>query len=128
MLDDSGIVYTPAANFSGEVYVQYYGPVSATEPREFLTPDRFHSLAALAAAVGQAAKEPVASVSLEDNNTANIGLAGGFVLMISLGDQSAIFSSAFKLALTSAPFTAHPLSDFQYLDLRFGDRLYYKLK
>ena len=32
------------------------------------------------------------------------------------------------LALEAEPFKGHALSDFEYLDLRFGDRLYYKLK
>jgi len=34
----------------------------------------------------------------------------------------------FSLALGAGPFLEHPLSDFAYLDLRFGDKLYYKLK
>ena len=128
LLDENGIVYTPAADFSGTVYIKYYGAVSNTQPKAFLTADQFRSLAALAAAVGEVAKSTVTSVSVGGDNTATIQFSDGFVLMISLADQSADIVQRFTLAIGATPFTAHALSDFQYLDLRFGDRLYYKLK
>ena len=48
--------------------------------------------------------------------------------MFALGDDGGDVFDRFSLALQSDLFKKHALSDFDYLDLRFGDKLYYKLK
>ncbi|HWB33999.1 MAG TPA: hypothetical protein VG753_01610 [Candidatus Paceibacterota bacterium] len=127
LMDDSGAVYAPAADFSGQVYVQYYGALTASSPKQFMTPDTFQSLTALTAALAAAAKENVVAVEVTPD-TGIVHFDSGFVLRYALGGGGADVVERFSLALTAAPFTAHTLSDFDYLDLRFGDRLYYKLK
>ena len=54
--------------------------------------------------------------------------ADNFTLIFTLVDQGGDVFERLTLALTSGPMAAHKLGDFQYLDLRFGDKLYYKLK
>lgn len=127
-LDESGVAYGAAPAFSGSPYVRYYGPLPGDElPKQFLSPDVARALFALIDAVGEKAGE-VQSVSIDSNDDMQADFASGFVLKFSLDDDSAKIFQRFALALQSAPFTAHPLSAFLYLDLRFGDKLYYKLK
>ena len=47
----------------------------------------------------------------------------GFVLKFALNDQAGDIFERFSLALDSAPFGAHQLSEFEYLDLRFGGQV-----
>lgn len=127
-LDDAGAAYGAAPEFSGSPYIRYYGALSgAALPKQFLSPDAAYSLFALVDAVAEKAGE-IKSVAVDTNNDVEADFASGFVLKFSLDDDSAKVYEHFALALQSAPFSAHKLSDFQYLDLRFGDKLYYKLK
>jgi hypothetical protein len=48
--------------------------------------------------------------------------------LFALGDDAGAVYQHFTLALTADIFKAHKLSDFHYLDLRFGNKLYYKLR
>ncbi|HVZ76153.1 MAG TPA: hypothetical protein VG934_02685 [Candidatus Paceibacterota bacterium] len=127
LMDDSGAVYAPAADFAGQVYVRYYGALKAAYPKQFMTPESFQGLAALESALAGAAREDIVAVEITPD-TGVVHFNDGFVLRYSLMDSGADVVQRFSLALAAAPFTAHKLSDFEYLDLRFGDRLYYKLR
>ncbi len=127
-LDESGAAYGAAPAFSGSPYVRYYGPLPGEAlPKQFLSPGTAQALFALIDAIGVKAGE-VESVSINTDNDVQTNFVSGFVLKFSLDDDSAKIFQRFALALGSTPFTAHPLSAFLYLDLRFGDKLYYKLR
>lgn len=128
LLDGNGVVYAPAANFSGQIYIQYYGSVVGTTTRQFITPDEFRSLSAFAGAVGQVIEGDAPQEIEVAGTDASVTFASGFVLTFSLADASTDVLERLGVALKTEQFTKHPLSDFAYLDLRFGDKLYYKLK
>jgi len=126
LLDGSGTVYALGATYSGDAYVLYYGPVSSTTQKQYLDPSTFQSLHALVEALK--GKDTPQRVYVDENRDVHVTFVDGFVLLFSLSQNSGDIVSRFSLALTADPFTTHPLSDFEYLDLRFGDKLYYKLK
>ena len=68
------------------------------------------------------------SISVDAVGDVRVMFTNGFTLIFALSDDSGDLFERFSLALSSGPFVAHTLSDFAYLDLRFGDKLYYKLK
>ncbi len=128
LLDKTGSAYAPAADFSGETYVRYYGPVSSSTPRQFVSPEQFTALSALVTALKNKgiAGTPV---RVEINGAeGDITFDNNFTLMYSLADDGADVLERFVLALQAEPFTTHSVADFLYLDLRFGDKLYYRLK
>ncbi len=129
-MDASGLVYAPAAQFEGDAYQKYFGALASPESLgQYLTPEQFHSLSALAQAL--AAKvpgDPVAGLWVESDGDAHLIFNSGFTLLFNSTDDTGAVFNRFSLALTAAPFTAHPASSFEYLDLRFGNKLYYKLK
>jgi len=49
-------------------------------------------------------------------------------VIFALSDSGGDVYERFVLALTAEPFEGRSTGDFEYLDLRFGDRLYYKLR
>ena len=124
LLDADGLAYATAPVFSSPVYVSYFGvlPSSAKAPIQFLKPADFNALSALVAALTDKANiGAVSAVSIDGNYDVRMQFANGFMLIFALRDDTGKVLSDFVLALTTAPFTSHPLSSFQYLDLRFGD-------
>jgi len=135
-LDQDGAAYAPAPDTSlaadtaaPDGYMHYYGALTgAVIPKQYLTPDQFHSLSALIDALRQnQATDTVESVAVSGNDV-RATFTSQFALIFSLDSAGADVYQRFVLALGSGIFAQHPLSDFDYLDLRFGDKLYYKLK
>lgn len=130
LLDEDGVAYAGAPDFSDNPYKKYFGKLSQQQlPQHFLTPEEFHSLAALIDAIAQnQAGQEITSVFVDGERDVRISFANGFALLFALEDDGGEVFERFTLALTSEPFKTHALAEFEYLDLRFGDKLYYKLK
>lgn len=127
LLDDKGLAYA-ALTIAGGGFDRYFGALSAsTTPAQFLSPSTFPPLLSLIAALKQKDASGVMSVFVDQNQDVTVSFEDGFSLLFALADTNTTFQR-FTLALQSDVFTEHPLSDFEYLDLRFGDKLYYKLK
>lgn len=130
LMDQGGVVYAYAPAGSAGSFVSYSGRTEgASLPRQYLTPEKFESLFALVDAISQKVPDtPVAAVSIDAQNDAEATLSNGFALKFAVGDAGGDVFERFTLALASGPFAEHALGDFEYLDLRFGDKLYYRLK
>jgi cell division septal protein FtsQ len=130
--DESGIAYAPAAG-DASAYVDYLGPVGDTPVSDtalqYLSGEPFRALTALVDALSQKdPANPVRVVTADAQGDVEARFDDGFVLKFALNDAGGDVFERFGLALQSDPFKAHKLFDFEYLDLRFGDKLYYKLK
>ncbi len=136
LMDENGFVYGPAASFSGDAYVRYFGPATTTEgysvadaPKKFLTPQQFRTLGSLVAAFAAHQKGVgVQHVAIDANDDVSLAFANGFSVLFAMSDIGGDVFERFTLGLQSEPFQKHPIDDFEYLDLRFGDKLYYHLK
>ena len=130
LLDEEGTAYALAPDFSENPYVHYYGPLAGGDlPGAFLTPERFRALSALVDALAQAQHAlTVEGVAVDEVGDARLRFANGFALLFALADDGGDVFERFSLALTAEPFKERTLDDFEYLDLRFGDKLYYKAK
>ncbi len=130
LLDQNGMVYAPALQNSESAYVSYFGSTTqGALPWQYLSPEQFQSLLALTQAVNGVAKtDTVHSVSVDSLGEVHMMFGSGFTLLFMLSQNPGDVLHSFSLALTSDPFTTHALSAVEYLDMRFGDRLYYKLK
>lgn len=128
-MDEGGVAYEAAAEFSGTVYTEYFGSTTKTTlPNQYLAPEQFRSLTALVQAFKDKEKERIVRVVVDEQGDVRATFENGFTLMFVANEDSGDVYARFLLAKTAEPFTTHPLADFEYLDLRFGDRLYYKLK
>ncbi len=127
LLDSSGVSYTPAADFSGQTYVKYYGHVSNVPP-QFVTPPQFKEIYATAEALRTQARGETPTQVEVKNTEVHITFESGFKLFYSSLDNGASVLERLSLAMQAEPFVTKKLFDFEYLDLRFGDKLYYKLK
>ena len=130
LLDKSGLAYAHAPEYSGPVYQKYVGTLSEGPlPKQFLTPEHFHSLSALVETFSKKiAPDTIMSVGVDSDNDVHLAASGGYEILFALSDNGGDIFQYFTLTLTAAPFATHALSDFAYIDLRFGDKVYYKLK
>ncbi len=131
-VDMGGVVYARAPEFSDAVYVKYFGAVAGMEaegayPKQFLTASHFKSLSALVLELGKVVG-PIDRVSVDAKGDARLSFSNGFDLLFPAEGNGGDIFERFTLAREAEPFKGRALSDFLYLDLRFGDKLYYKLK
>ncbi len=135
LLGEDGVAYAAAPDFSESPYVRYFGELhegNSNLPqgaKQFLSPEEFRPLAALADAVVQSqTTNAVEGVFVNEDKDVRMAFTNGFALLFELEDDGGEVFERFTLALTAEPFKSHTLAEFEYLDLRFGDKLYYKLK
>lgn len=130
LMDESATVYAPAVNSNSSVYISYYGMLaSSTLPAQFISSEEFHALVPLVDALSQKVQLPDPQyVYIDDQNDVYVHWPNGFELRFSGGDNGGKVVEDFGLALQSDPFKTHSVDEFSYLDLRFGTKLYYKLK
>lgn len=128
-LDESGMAYESAARFGGTVYTTFYGVLAEGQlPRQYLTEDNFRSLLAFAAALEAQEELKVTDIAVDAAGDVELYFMNGFKLRFALKDGGGDVFERFTLAMEAEPFVSRTTSQFEYLDLRFGDRLYYKLK
>jgi hypothetical protein len=128
-MDEHGVVYEGAPTFSEPVYTRYVSTRQGVLPWQFLSPEQFQALSALVDAIAQKLQdEQITYVVVDHEEDVRIKFASGFSLIFALKDPGGDIFERFSLALTSETVSKHKLSDFEYLDLRFGDKLYYKLR
>ena len=129
LLDQTGVVYAPALVYSGDAYQKYYGPIDgASLPRQFLDASQLRSLAVLIDILQKKQNMRVITVAVDSSGDVHLVFDSGFELIMAMAANGADVVEQLQLAFMASPFMTHPLSDFEYLDLRFGDKLYYKLK
>lgn len=87
---------------------------------------RFPSLLAMIQSLGQAGYS-VHKADIDENGDLAFALDTGFTLYASAGADPLSLLRDLKLILISAPLKDH-LTDLEYIDLRFGNRVFYKLK
>ena len=85
-------------------------------------------MALVDAVIQKLSGEVLADVSINADNDVGMRFAGGFVLKFALHEERGDTFERLTLALTAEPFVSHKLVEFEYLDLRFGYKLYYKLR
>lgn len=127
-LDAKGLLYAKAPSFSGVVYVTYYGAVSSTTllNASFLDPNTFRSLAALVAQLGTEERPVSAEISTESDAT--ITFVSGFKLLFALHDAPEDILSRLSLARASDALKGKPFAALSYIDVRFGNKIYYKVR
>lgn len=130
LLDANGLAYANAPDYSGQVYHTYVGPLgSGPLPKQFLTAQGFYSLDALVGAfAGALASDTIKTIEIDEHNDVHLITSNGCEILFALKDDSGAIFQHFSLALTAPPLNSKPLSAFQYVDLRFGNKVYYKLK
>ncbi|QQG37714.1 MAG: hypothetical protein HYS26_03735 [Candidatus Kaiserbacteria bacterium] len=128
LLDDEGFIFASATSTQPATAQIYRGDLEAGVPpigKTFLS-GRFAGVEALVQRLGQAGFE-VREVSAESDKDFLLTLAKGYALKVSYGSDSPGLVGNLELVLSS-PTLRGKENELEYVDLRFGNRVYYKLK
>lgn len=130
LLDESGFVYTNASSTDAVPSTQYvfHGGVNITKPPIGQTFASTHmpGLVLLLRTLEQDGYAPQ-SVTVIDDKDFSVTLGRGFALKASYGADPQQLVRDMRLVLGSDKLTGKE-SELEYVDLRFGNRVYYKLR
>lgn len=131
-MDSDGYIFDEAPRFSGDVYFRFFGKASAG----YFSPDNFQKIASFREILSSLGMKP-SSLYLRSDGDIEVYLSSN---LLPPDAPKVIFKSDFDLAklsenLESAMDTEPLRSDFknkysslQYIDLRFGNKVYFKFQ
>ena len=123
-LDKDGVLFTEAPTFTGNVYFQYYGPTEL-EPigTQFLSKREFAKLDSFRHDLTKISVDAVAMTIIDDND-AEILTSKGNAIYFKIEDDNLVLLENLDSVLRSDAFDASGSVD--YIDLRFGNKVYFK--
>jgi hypothetical protein len=130
-LDDNGLIFSEAPTFSGDAYFKYYGGVSSDSPigQTYLaTSTVFQSLSDFVQNVSQTSVTPVSVLAGDDGDFTMYLSSGGKIYFNQSEPFSQTIDNLKALLQTLSESSSTSVSNIDYIDLRFGDKLYYKMK
>lgn len=130
IIDETGFVFAASASSTetvSEPFVFSGGLASSTDPLgAYVAPAHFPSALAIMRALGQAGFSPV-SAAFDSDTDFSLITDTGLKIYASFGAEPPDLVRNLKLVLGSDALKDH-LADLEYVDLRFGQRVFYKLK
>lgn len=128
-LDGSGYIFTEAPRFTGNLYFIYRGLLLGNEPvgTQFLSEAEFGALRLFLNTTRDLDLVPV-SLHKTFENEFELALEGGARLIFGAEQNLAVVLDNLESALGTETFTEGSLSEVDYIDLRFGNKVYYKFK
>jgi len=125
VLDDTGYLFADESLAPPGGYL-FRGPISGNPIGQSYAPSHFPGLLALLQALSQAHYAPLGATIGNDQDF-TVPLASGFYIKASFGEDPATLVSNLNLTLSSSALQGQA-AQLEYVDLRFGDKVYYKLQ
>jgi cell division septal protein FtsQ len=137
-MDGGGFIFAQAPAVSASSTTQYIfeggiatstsstGSGQASPIGQSFVPAHLPGIVALLTELGQSGFAPQGA-SINSDQDFSVALSGGFMLKASFGEDADTLAKNLQLVLSSDPLQGKE-DQLEYIDLRFGDRVYYKLK
>jgi len=128
-LDEDGYIYALAPASSGDAYFHFYGPIESGEPvgQYFLERGEYRALTLFLTTLREAGIA-VEDLAVRDEMDYELYLKDGTQVILGRGQDLGRVYENLKSVLLSDAFEEVDLSTVEYIDLRFGNKVYYKLK
>jgi predicted nucleic acid-binding Zn ribbon protein len=131
-MDPDGYIFAEAPYFSGEVYFKFYGKNDGNLPGSHFLKDYWDNIIFLKNNLEQLKLEPTA-FWLDENNDGNMALSAELVtgprIIFKMNSDFNKLVENLQTALTTEPLQSEfkdKYSSLLYIDLRFGNKIYYK--
>lgn len=126
-MDEDGFIFTEMSTATTTQYVFQGGLATSSEPiGQTFIKAHLPGLLTLLRFLGQAGYEPRGAV-VGDEQDFSVSLARGFTIRASFGGDVSALTKNLQLVLSSKTLKGKE-DQIEYIDLRFGNRVYYKLK
>ncbi len=131
-MDSGGFIFADASSTAASVYKEQYvfsGGIgtSSLPVGQYFVAGNLPALLALLTIVQQQTALTPQLVTVESPQDFSVQFAEGFSLKASFGADASTLARNLKLVLSSAEL-AGKQAELEYIDLRFGNRVFYKLK
>ncbi|MFZ2522925.1 MAG: hypothetical protein WAW92_00895 [Minisyncoccia bacterium] len=131
-MDRNSTVFAPAPSFSGDAYFKYYGPIDSDNPigHEYISSSTiFSDISGFVDFAKKMSLKPLYVVSKSDGEY-EMKLANGGNILFNSKESLQKTSDNLSALLSTEALSKLDRGDLpvEYLDLRFGNKLYYKLK
>lgn len=131
-LDDTGFVFAKAPHFSGNTYFEFYGkgilPEGDVIGHVFLPPASLQAILKVKEELESFHMHPVKIVVAGDGH-AEFLEAGGYGVRFNLDQDMSVLRLNMQAVFRSGSWGGTAASDgLEYLDFRFGNKVYYKYK
>jgi hypothetical protein len=125
LIDEFGYAFAPAPKLEGGAFVRYR--TLGTEPAVGMTMipgDQLATIAAFIALVQSAGTFEIAAVETDSVGDVFYLVAGGGEFKATLADDAAVVFDNLQTILSAPEFTDIAPGNFQYIDLRFGSKVF----
>ncbi len=129
-LDEEGFIFSLAPTFTGNVFVKYYGEVlgivdNSPIGHQFLSKENFFGLTFILEEMENI--DLIAEALIVDGNNVEIFVENGSQVLFKLDQNPLTVSDNLGAVLDSSTLGEEDL-ELDYIDLRFGNKVYYKLR
>ena len=128
-MDQNSTIFAPAPEFSGDAYFKYYGIVSS-DPigKEYIaSTTEFADLANFVSVAKTLGIHPL-YLSAKDSGDFSLFIAGGGQIYFDVKEPLSKVSQNLASLLGAPALKVNGNISVEYIDLRFGNKLFYKLK
>ena len=131
-LDEDGFIFAKAPSFSGNVYFRYFSVLSEGEPNEFIgqqfmEKDEFQRVTFFLSSLVDIGLTPVGLDEVDDVDYEMHLQEGGKILFGQKQNLSFVLNNI-QSVFDSEEFDQSNLSNLDYADFRFGNKVYFKFK
>jgi cell division septal protein FtsQ len=129
-VDNTGKVFARAPFFSGNVYFVYKGGLSNEDflgTQLFNTQD-FVNFSSFVKQVSNKLNVKIISAEIKDQGDFDLYLSSGTRIMLNKNISYDDMFNNMEAVLKSAQFSTSTLGSLDYIDMRFGNKVYYKAK
>ena len=130
-MDSDSTIFAPAPQFSGDAYFKYYGIISTDSPigKEYIaSTTEFSDISDFIASTKSLNLGPQYLLAEEDGQFNLIINGGGEIMFDTREPMTLAASNLVVLLRTPALATSSGVLPVDYIDLRYGNKLFYKLK
>ena len=128
-LDERGLIFSKAPDFTGNVFFEYYGPIDEGEVigQQFLTENEFRTISFFINSSRDSGLEPI-SLALSGSTDVELRLSDGSRIIFGREQDFDEVIENLQSVFESETFTEKEPLELDYIDLRFGNRVFYKFK
>jgi len=125
-MDEAGFIFDEAPYFSGEVYFKFYGIANTLK-------DNFKNLVLFKNTLENMGLKPV-TLYVQENGDVEIFLSGtptGPEIILKIDSDFQVVAENLEAALTTEPLQSefkNKYASLEYIDLRYGNKVYYKFR